>query len=469
MNGLRRFKGSVVALVVLVLVAVLVWWVPDPSADEAVYEPPRIFRFEKEDLVGIRIIRSELTISLAQDGAGSWRFTDRSWRPSRSMVRRVGHQLHDLSARAEVVSDPEEPARYGLGGQAIRVEVDLRDGSSLSFEAGDPNPTSVSWYMRPLPDGPVFVVKKAALDYYRAELDDFREDKFAFFDASDAVAIEAEVDGRRMTVERIGEKSWRMGEPVEQLASRDEVRMMLGRVSALKAFGFVADAPTQLSHLGLDPPQHQITIRLASGDAVSLLLGHEIEGSDPPQRYIYRAEDDAVYAARDGLLEAFRKPVEAYRNRVLVGRHEWDVEAMDVSLAGELVRIVRTADDWRWPDGSVVQGSTDKRVAGRAAELQAVAFPDIDGESAGLGEPWAGVALEFTDGSVAAIALGAAFEAPGPDGEPPRVHRYAQIIGDDAVYAVDSQLPSVIEDLHREYRRKQERDAEKNLDGDALP
>ena len=86
-----------------------------------------------------------------------------------------------------------------------------------------------------------------------------------------------------------------------------------------------------------------VRVRLASGEAVTLDLGHVIEGADPPQRYIYRAEDDAIYAARDGLLEAYRKPLDSYRNRLMVSKNEWEVVSMNASLEGESVAVERTA------------------------------------------------------------------------------------------------------------------------------
>ena len=147
----RRFRGSVIAVLVF---GGLLWAVgggSDAPSDLEGDAPPRIFRFEKEDFVGVRIERPDRAIVLRRDADGGWSFADEDWRPSRSMVRRVAHQLHDLAARAEVVKNPESPEKYGLGEDAIRVAVDLRDGSTIAFEVGDPNPTSVSWYMRPLP------------------------------------------------------------------------------------------------------------------------------------------------------------------------------------------------------------------------------------------------------------------------------------------------------------------------------
>ena len=67
-----------------------------------------------------------------------------------TMVNRIKHQLHDLSSRARVVENPENPDLFGLGENAIFVDIDLSSGRRISFKAGDPNPTAVSHVKRQL-------------------------------------------------------------------------------------------------------------------------------------------------------------------------------------------------------------------------------------------------------------------------------------------------------------------------------
>lgn len=459
-SQLSRLRGAALALSALALAAGAFWWLegggaPEPQASDAA---AALFRFEKEDLESVLITRPADAIGLRRVD-GVWRVDGQSWRPSASMVRRVAHQLHDLDARAEVVRGPDDFARYGLGPGAITVELGLADGRSLAFAVGDPNPTSVSWYLRPLPGDTVYVVKKSAVDAYRAELDAFRERKFAQFDADAADALESHIEGRTLVFRRTSETAWEMTEPEAWSASRDEVRMMLGRISAMRALDFVEDAPADPARYGLGPGGDRVRVGVAGAPDIEVRLGAVVPGADPPQRYVLHEDDQAVYAVRAGFQESFGKPVEAYRNPVIIGRHEWEVTRMRVTKRGTPpLELTRTSDGWRWPDGGPVPGATPRRVATRAADLRALAFHD-DPEPLGatdLDPPAVEVRLVFEDDAEATARLGRAV-----DGPEERV--LAAVDGDPVVYEVDGQLHSVVEDLFREYGRKQERDAQRHI------
>lgn len=468
MSTLRRFRGSIAALAVLA-VAGIAWFVVDAMKPEVeVYEaPPGLFDFEKEDMVAVRVVRQDVTIELVEED-GEWKVVGEPWRPSRSMVRRVAHQLHDLTARAVVAEgqDREAVELYGMGEDAIQVTLTLKDGSTIAFEAGDPNPTSVSYYIRPIPGDSVYVVKKSAVDYYRLSLEEFRERRFAWLDADDADRIDATVDGRRMVFSRVDDKYWRMNQPKEQDAARDQVRTMLGRTGALKAFGFVSDAPTdeERRRYGLEPAEHTVAIGMSSGEVVTLKIGSLVPDSDPLQRYVLRVEDNAIYAARDGFLEAFQLSVEEYRRRRILRKHEWDVQKMRVVRGDDEVELHRTSDGWRWPDGAPVSGSTPKRLAGRVADAKAMAFHDDvpDRGAFGLEPPFATVDLTFEDGARVAV-VGNELEVEVEDRPYPEKRRYFQVDGDATVYEVEGSVGSVVDDVFREYGRKLERDADKRV------
>jgi hypothetical protein len=324
---MRRFSGALVALVALI--ALVVAWVVTRPAPEVspVKEAPPLFAFEKEDIVGVRIQRPDLTIELRNEG-GEWIAVGQPWKPSRSMIRRVAHQTHDLTARATVAEDTTDPALYGFTDRAVLITITLQDGKVIEFEGGDPNPTSVSHYIRPKPGNTVYTVKKSALDFYKLPLEEFREDKLASFDADDADLIDATVDGRHLRFVRSGEKTWREESPRQWDAAREEVRTMLGRTAALKAQAFVYDGddPAELAKYGLAEPVGRIAITLTGGDVVTVLVGDSIPGTNPTERYVYRVEHKALFAARDSFLEAFQLPDEKYRKREFVGRNEWEVQ-----------------------------------------------------------------------------------------------------------------------------------------------
>ena len=462
----NRFQGAIYAALT---VAVLAggWFAftslnEPPPVDE---QTPQIFAFEKEDLRSIKLERPDGVIELAQSEAGMWEWIGKDWRPSESMIRRVGHQTHDLTARARV-AEIDDPSQYGLGDGAIRVTLGLRDGKNVTFEAGDPNPTSVSWYVRPVPGNTVFVVKKSAVDYWRLDVTEFRERRFASFEADDAVSIDAEVDGRRVTFTRSGPESWNQLAPVQQRADRQRVRTMLGRTSALKAQEFVEDAPSDLARYGLTTPKHTVKLGLEGDQTIELLVGDIVPDSQPQERYIFRKEDNTVYRARDGFLEAFLLDDVSYRDTKILNIELASISHFIVhSERYEPLRIEQTPDGFRWPDGAQIGGATPRRLASRAASPQAEVFVDAPEASAVAAVKASERFIElFVEGSAGptVVRLGAAEAGQDALGRPEETFPL-MVDGDPVLYRVNGQLDSNITSLLNEYRRKLEDDEEKGL------
>lgn len=464
---LGRFTGAIAAASVAVIVGgswgIYLWMNQDPPEIDAT---PQVFTFEKDDLRGIKLTRPDTTIHFVQGDSGEWEWVGRDWRPSDSMVRRVGHQTHDLMARA-TLTEVEDLSQYGLGDGSITIELTLEGRDRpLVFEAGDPNPTSVSWYLRPVPGDNVYVVKKSAVDYWRMDVEDFREKRFAAFEADEAVAIDATVDGRTLAFRRVDARRWQQSEPITQRADRQMVRTMLGRTSALKASEFVEDKPSDLTRYGLADPAHQVRITLDTGETFTLHVGDVIVGSSPQDRYILRVEDDAVYRARDGFLEAFLESDEDYRDTRILYIEQDEVQAYTVhSERYEPLTIRRTPDGWRWPDDAAVSGITPRRVASEAADPRAVAFVDAPEEGVDYGfessQRWVEIQVEGRPEPVV-VRLGAKLQ--GSDGQGgPLDQQYLRVAGDETIYVVNQALDKEIDNLLNEYRRKLETDAEKGL------
>lgn len=473
---MKAFRGTLLALL-LFGVALLAWLAlrppppaprPSPRAGE---EGVPLFQFEKADLVKITVKRPDRTIVLAERGDGWW-IEGEEVRASRSMVNRVKHQFHDLVSRATVVDDADGAALYGLGVSAITVRLDFRDGGAREFMAGDPNPSGVSFYVRPLPGETIYTVKKSAVDYYVLSLDEFRERRFASFDSKDVDALEAALPGgRRLAFQRTGDHEWELTAPERFAAADGAVRGLLGRVAALKAAEFVTDEPGDLAAYGLDAPRAEIGIRFSSRAPLTLLVGADTGRTEGeyPLAWMKLADEPSVYVARAGLLDDYLAPVGSFRLTRFVRLDANRVSRLTSTLAttgrdGELngsVTVRMAADRWLWEDGVPVPGSTPKRLAQRAAGLDAAEFVAEGGEDRrwGFDRPEVTLELADLDGQTRTLLLGG--EAPSltdPEGRV-RERRYARIREYPEVYIVDSGVYEVVLDLHREHRRKAEGDA----------
>lgn len=487
---MKAFGGSLLAAVALFVVWIgLRFLEPEvnPEADGAIVktEATSIFRFEKPDVVRIEIRRPDGTIILS-DSADGWVLEPGGFTASRSMVSRVKHQLHDLDARAEVVADPKAFALYGLGPQAIEVSLSLRSGKVIRFAAGDPNPTSVSYYIRPLPGDVVYTVKKSAVDFYSFENESFREPRFAIFDAKDAVRLEADLPtGDRLVLQREGDTDWAMLEPKAMSVEADRVRALLGRVGALKAQSFLgevsseSDLVEQIAPYGLDKPRSRIQIGFGSREPVDLVIGRKVsEQSKEEQSFMMVASSSTIYSARSSFLEDFMQDPQDLRNRSLMSILADDLRSIEIVLAERVdsehsgtVRLNLEADAWKWEDGRPVPGSTPKRVAERLAGARANQFVDDAGEiaKAQFQNPLATVVLTDVEGQSVTLVLGQEGPPLVDEMEEREVKRfYAKVSVADQVYLVDDGILSVLDDALREYNRKIGKDEEQQERREAI-
>jgi len=475
---MKAFRGTAIAAVVFLLVAAVVWVArPDVFTGVQEGEHPKLFSFEKHAMVRVDVHRPDGTHIALVEKDGKWIIEGTDHPAGRSMVNRVKHQIHDLTARATVVSDSQSPSLYGLGANATRVELTLRDGEKILFRTGDPNPSAVSYYIQPEGSDTIFTVQKAAVDYYSLTLDEFRERRFASFDSKDVNRITAvlslEQAQHTLDIEKTGDRLWEQRSPLQMAASDDQVRRLLGRVSALKAREFIPLKDQALSEYGLDAPRADIQIQFSSRDPLRVRVGGDAHPGNRHEELAYVLVDgvDTVFVARRGLLEAYGQDPSALRNRRVVRMKAADV----ISIDGELSEVpeddlhgagsVRyAAEQWVWKDGVPVAGSTPKRVAQRLAEMEVAEFVDEDPSSParyGLDAPRARVVLKDRHDNERVVRV-------GDEGEPfvaadghKRPRRYVTVEGDPPVYLVDSGVLSVVQDLVRESNRKRDRDAEK--------
>lgn len=487
---MKAFRGTILAAIALVALAAVVFLVkPDLLSGEEDSGPPRIFEFEKHEVVKVQVKKPGEDAVVLVEKDGQWTIEGTGFEAGRSMVNRVKHQLHDLTARATVVENPDSPELYGLGDNAIEVTLTLRDGETLGFLAGDPNPSSVSYYIQPFGGETVYTVKKSAVDYYSLTLDEFRERRFATFDSKDVNRFTAVLDMEgapaRLDVERTGDRQWQLHHPVEMAANDDRVRRLIGRVNALKARDFVevsdAERAEKLAEFGLDAPRADITLSFGARAPLRVRVGKDAASENRFEELAFMLLDDesTVYVARRGMLDEFTQDPAELRNRRVVEMKAADVVAVDAvllpdgddDLAGEHgVRFA--AERWFWADGVPFAGSTAERVARSLSEMEVDVFVSDDpGSLAGYGleSPVARVVLSDEQGNEKVVRIGTEGEPlVDPEGNP-RPRRYVTIEGEASVYLVGERVLSVVKDLVREGNRKAKKDAEKAARRERIP
>src|SRR6185436_3472365 len=119
-GSMKAYRGTILALLVLLVVGVVVWIVHPAMLFPAakVESEPRLFEFEKHEMTRAEVTRPDGETIVLAEHDGKWIIEGTNFVAGRSMVNRIKHQIHDLSARATVVENPDAPELYGLGANA---------------------------------------------------------------------------------------------------------------------------------------------------------------------------------------------------------------------------------------------------------------------------------------------------------------------------------------------------------------
>ena len=322
----------------------LYFWSQHQTPPVSIDDP--IFQFEKQELTEVVIHQPTQDIHLVEKD-GEWRLLEAENEASTTMVNRSKHQLHNLTARSIVDAQPTDLEVYGLGMDAIQVDLKLRDGRALSLKVGDPNPTGVSYYMMPL-NGPhqntVVTVAKASVDFFASELGDFRAEHFVQFDLDgiDQIEIELSPDfltevlgidsgtnpssepsmdpsteygkwiAKRSTQEEFVQWEGGFVSQSSTLISKEFIRRLLGRMLALKAVAYKGVLELSDDDAGLKEPIARIELK-GNNTAFSMMVGNTV---DDGQRIVQIGDMTERVITRSGFLDEFKFDPNQMRNRL---------------------------------------------------------------------------------------------------------------------------------------------------------
>ena len=449
---MKEFRGSLIALVLLIVVGGL-YRMQETTEEKQEVQEQVLFRFEKHHVqrVQIRSPDGEEIDLLEKDG--KWVVSNKNWTANPSMVNRIKHQLHDLNARTLVTQDADNPTLYGLGKNAIRVSLSFTKGEPISFLVGDPNPSTVSYYIQPIPGTSVYTVKKSAMDYFSHDINAFRNPRFAQFDIKDAQEVHVQSKDGAILFQRDGLGQWQY--PKDSMDVDDgEMRTILSKVAALKAIRFI-DTPQTVMDYGLNEPRLSIRVSLPN-DEVEVTLGTSFQDGREKLSHVQRKGDPTIYVVRASLEDLIHIQPRSLRNKKVTKVSSKDINQI-VGFLNEggvqtLARIEKKADTWSWDDGAPVSGSTPERLATAVADLRVLSFDEVSTDI----EEQARITYTASDQEQTLHIGGVASEVTDEEGI--TIQRYHAWIGKE-YYTIDGHALRVLNDLAREYRRKKENDA----------
>ncbi len=229
---------------------------------------------------------------------------------------------------------------------------------------------------------------------------------------------------------------WRVTEPVNAIADKNNIESALDRLSDLHIARVVATQPESYAQLQVDDASAVQVLAKAGDDT----LAHLIIGKYGDGVTMLRIDDLVeVFGASGSLRYAFDRELKAWRDRMVVRVEPGDVQSIRFESPNGTFEFQREADGWTALEGQKALGDFDpKQVTGSlstAARLTASDFAteETSAARAGLTEPQATVTMMLTDTpEPIVLELGASTEQAG--------ERYLQRRGVPTIYAISDYL-----------------------------
>jgi hypothetical protein len=190
--------------------------------------------------------------------------------------------------------------------------------------------------------------------------------------ADDLASLQLISGDDRILALREGE-TWRLQEPLEDIADLDHIRALVSDINGLQVEEFL-DGEVGLAELGLDPPSHQLTlVRTEGEDPVRLEFGNTRE-QDGSTEVVCRRDGEDIFWVTDRAATRLAKAPVLWRSKKIYGFDSWDAESIVMTAGEQQITINREKGLWELPDGGEPDYTAIQQRLSKLAGLEAVDF-----------------------------------------------------------------------------------------------
>lgn len=266
-------KTLFIIFISLAVLTALVKWTSGPSSSEAFRST--LVNVDTAQVNKIRIEQpaENRTVILQEENPSEWMVAKdgggKQYEADRDAIRRALSSLTGLNVRAVVTRDPQKFTRYKVDSTGIKVSL-FRDGDLLSsIVIGAPQFISqreFNNYVRPANEEAVYSVEGYLESMFNRNFDQWRDKQVWEIDRENITRVDFLLPAdSSYSIERVDEQHWiSRGDTL----SRPQINSLLGRLSSLRAGGFVDSLST--STFGTE--RYAIQLQLEDGPQRTIRL-----------------------------------------------------------------------------------------------------------------------------------------------------------------------------------------------------
>lgn len=262
---------------------------------------------------------------------------------------KIKYLLDDLlNKRVKMRFKTEDLAKYGLDKPQITVSVWTEGSGENPYKTFLIGHKSVEYtvYAKEKSEPDVVIgIESSALDDFTKSPSDMRLRKIMHFASKELKSIRLIRTGKAdIALQKDEEGNWKMIEPVEARADKEEVDKLAEAIRGIRVRVFEDDNPKDLTRYGLKRPSLQVEVRY--GESSKRLL---IGSKDPKtgRLYVKLASQPYVYSIDSDLLEKISKDPFDLRDKTVISFQRFDADRLKIIRPKEKL-VFRKKGEAKW-------------------------------------------------------------------------------------------------------------------------
>lgn len=436
------------------------------------YRPRKLLDFAAGDVAKIEVQRTGESFALEQE-KDKWKMT----KPVSAEVEsfratNLAHELGRLEAVEFVTDSPKKEDLdkiYGLEKPAALATVTFTDNKkpTKTVRLGREKPDKKEHYYARIDDGPVFLVRKSAVETIDKESLAYRALPLWDIPPGDIAELRVKKGDAEYTLRRDG-AGWRIGGPFDAVAVTEKIGSMVEDLAEPRRAQYIAHQADDLKTYGLDKPELRITVVTKTGKdkqdkSLTLEVGKpapaqkvepvekdakKTSAKEAPTRYARLADDKAIFTISEKLVQAIDHTALDLLDRTLV---KLDPKTIIEVRANGAFTLKRDKDDWQVVDSPskpfVPDEEALQETLGAWSNLRALRFAaygaKVDWADYGLDKPARAIAVS-ADGKEHTLSLGK--EVPDKPGQ-----RFARLDKQEGVAVLDAAMVRELDRTHLDF------------------
>lgn len=293
-----KFRGLLVAVVVLAALGGAAWWsekrekaqAGKPAADA----PPKILSIPEDQFQNIRLKNKTGEVTELNKAGGTWRITQPvPLAADQDSVSSLVSSLSSLASDRLIEDKASDLSSYGFNSPAGQVIITKKDGKGQTLLIGDDTPTGSGSFAKLENDPRVFTIASFAKSSLDKSSKDFRDKRLLTFNSDKLTRVDLNAKGQSIEFGKNNQNEWQVLKPrplrADGLLVDDLVRKL-------------KDAKMDLS--GSEEDARKAAAGFATGARVAVAVVTDAGGS---QQVEVRKDKDKNYYAKSSVVDGIFK------------------------------------------------------------------------------------------------------------------------------------------------------------------